>query len=101
MHRRPIAAAALLLAALTACSSSSGDPKPVPTVTVTASPSLSKEQAAKACVDALTERAMESQGEVPFDPTPAPCAPLSDSEYLDAYYDGLSEANRRGLESGG
>ncbi|HEY9374918.1 hypothetical protein [Streptomyces sp.] len=101
MHRRPIAAAALLLTALTACSGPGDDPKPAPTVTVTASPSLSREEAVKGCVDAVVERALAETGEVPSEPRPAGCESLTESEYLDAYMDGLSEANRRGLESRG
>jgi predicted component of type VI protein secretion system len=94
--RTRLLAVALLLAAVTACSSG-GDAEPVKTVTATASPSPDKAQVTADCVDAVAERAKESEGEVPFDPTPAPCAPLSDSEYLDAYYDGLAQANKDAL----
>jgi hypothetical protein len=98
MRTRTATVTAVLLAAALAGCSSGGDAEPAKTVTTTASPKLSKEEVTRQCVDALTERAMESEGEVPFDPTPAPCAPLGDSEYLDAYMDGISEANRAGLE---
>lgn len=98
MRIRTFTAGVALLAAAAAGCSSGGNAEPTPTKTVTATPSLSKEQVTAACVEAATERAKAAAGEVPFDPTPAPCAPLSDSEYLDAYMDGISEANRSGLE---
>jgi hypothetical protein len=49
-------------------------------------------------MDAVAEIAKQSAGEVPSEPTPTPCAPLSDSEYLDAYMDGIMQSNRDALE---
>lgn len=98
MRTRTAITAVLLTAALAGCSSGDAEPKETVTATTTVSPSPDKAQVTQACVEATTERAKAAAGEVPFDPTPAPCAPLSDSEYLDAYMDGISEANRSGLE---
>ena len=102
MRRTTTSAAAIaagLLLALTACSSS--DPKPTPTVTatVTESPKLSKAEQTKACVDAVADvisaRPDDFNTDTDSDPKPAECNDLSDSEYLDAYMDGLMESNKR------
>lgn len=85
-----------LLLALTGCASS-GDAKPVETVTTTASPSVDKARVTQACMDAVAEIPADENGEVPSEPTPAACAPLSDSEYLDAYMDGIAQANRAAI----
>lgn len=95
MRRLTLAAAGLLLT-LTACSSG-GEPQPAKTATTTA-PSLSADEIAQQCADALHQRVTSTQGEVPFEPTPAPCAPLSDSEYLDAYTAAIEVANQAGLD---
>lgn len=101
MRTRTAAAAATLLAAtLTACSGASGDADPVKTVTITAAPSPAPaaEDTTQACYDALYERAATAAGEVAFEPTPAPCAQLGDSEYLEAYMASLQAANEAALE---
>lgn len=102
MRTRTITAA-LLLTALATASCSSADPKPAATVTVTAdasaSPALSKAEITEQCIDAVAQRAADTTGaEVPSEPTPAPCAGLSDSDYLDAYMDGISAANNAARE---
>lgn len=94
-----LAIVVVLLASLAGCSSDDPDPAPTATVTATAAPSatpsLSKQEIAQQCADAVAERAKESTGEVQMDPPPAPCESLSDSEYLEAYYDALSKLNQR------
>ena len=96
--RTTLAATALLLLALTGCSSSDPDPKPAVTVTATPSPTIDKAAITQQCTDAVTEVAKQATGEVPSEPTPAPCAGLDDSEYLDAYMNGISQANRDALD---
>lgn len=93
-----LAVTGALLLALTGCTSSR-DAKPVETVTATttASPSVDKARVTQACMDAVAEIPADESGEVPSEPTPAACAPLSDSEYLDAYMDGIIQGNREGI----
>lgn len=101
--RHTAATAVLLLVTLTACSSS--DPAPAPTVTATETktPELSKTEQTQACVDAVADvistRPEDFDSETDSDPKPEECNTLSDSEYLDAYMDGLFESNRRGREA--
>lgn len=52
----------------------------------------------QACVDAVAARAPGPDGSVPFEPAPAPCAGLSDDEYLDAYWDGIAQGNQAGRD---
>lgn len=99
--RTAAAITATLLLALAGCSTTSADPKPA-TVTVTASPRLSKTEQTQHCVDAVADVATGSEGTstdgVPFEPTPAPCLELTESEYLDAYMDGILQHNRINIE---
>lgn len=105
--RTRITAAAILLAlsGLTACSSTDGDDKPSPTVTatVTESPKLSKAEQTQLCVaavaDVISARPDDFDPEADEDPKPEECNSLSDSEYLDAYMDGLAESNERAREA--
>ncbi|MGW1492576.1 hypothetical protein [Streptomyces sp. NPDC002402] len=105
MRTRTIAAAATAAAllALTGCSNA-GDAEPAKTVTATttASPALSKAEQTQQCVDAVADVATDSEGTstdgVPFEPTPAPCLPLSEHDYLDAYMDGIMQHNRANLD---
>lgn len=97
MHRTTVAvSAALILGGLASCTSSS-EPAPATTKTVTTTPKFSKAEITQQCVDAVAQRATtDESGEVASEPTPAPCAPLSDSEYLDAYMDGIHQINQTG-----
>jgi hypothetical protein len=97
--RTTTAAAVLLTAVLTGCSGSGAEPaESTVSAPTSIGPSLDKAQVTQACVDAVAEIARQSAGEVPSEPTPAPCAPLSDSEYLKAYMDGIFAANRDVLD---
>ncbi|MFD3640971.1 hypothetical protein [Streptomyces griseus] len=87
------AAAVLLVAALTACSAETSTPEP--TTTTSAAPKVDKATTVKACVDAVGELPADEDGSVPSDPVPAECADLSDSEYLDAYMDGIQQSNKQ------
>jgi hypothetical protein len=98
-----ILAAATLLLGLTGCSSDA-KPAPTKTVTVTPTPALSKaeitEQCAAAVAVVIDQRPEDFDPELDEDPHPAECDGLDDSEYLDAYMDGLhrsSEAARERL----
>ncbi|MET8014041.1 hypothetical protein ABZU86_32545 [Streptomyces sp. NPDC005271] len=60
---------------------------------------LSKAEITQRCVDAIVERAAATRGgAVRSSPVPKPCTPLSDDEYLDAYMDGLHEAQKDARE---
>ncbi|MEU7240310.1 hypothetical protein [Streptomyces sparsogenes] len=81
---------------LAGCGSSNSNDKPAPRTTVAttpAKPTLSKVEVAKQCAAAIAKRPADDAGEIPSEPTPEPCKPLSDSEYLDAYMDGIHQAN--------
>ena len=98
MRRTATAVTAALLLTLTGCSSGDAEPAKTVTATTTAPPQLSKAEQTRQCVDAVADVAAAASGEVPSEPTPAPCASLNDSEYLDAYMDGISQANRAALD---
>lgn len=93
-------AAGLLLATLTSCSGEK--PAPVETVTATATPRLSKAEITAQCVDAVAKvidaRPDTFDPDTDQDPKPEECNSLSDSEYLDAYMDGLSQRNRDAID---
>ena len=99
-QRAAATAAALLLAAGATACSSSDSPEPTRTAqtTVTAPAPLSKAEQTQQCVDAVASLTPNEAGEVPSEPTPAPCAPLTDSEYLDAYMDGIAQSNKAGQD---
>lgn len=97
-----LAAVLLLAGAAVGCSDSEDTPadKPSPVAASSAgeTPAVSAEEAAQACVDAVAELEPGEDGSVPFEPAPDECASLSDSEYLDAYMDGIAQSNREGIE---
>ncbi|MFE6931762.1 hypothetical protein ACFVDT_06995 [Streptomyces sp. NPDC057699] len=103
MHNRTAAAiAAGILLTLTACGGSSTEDKPTtPASTAAASSTVDPAQATKECVDAVAAtigaRPDDFDPENDSDPKPDACKSLSEDEYLDAYMDGLSEANKQGL----
>ncbi|MGW6743769.1 hypothetical protein ACWGDX_24125 [Streptomyces sp. NPDC055025] len=96
-------ATALLLATLTACGSDSS-PAPAETVTATAtaSPALSQAEITQQCIDAVAEvvsqRPADFDPETDTDPQPTECNGLSETDYLDAYMDGLSQSNQAAIE---
>lgn len=91
-------AAAVVL--LTGCTSSSEQPtEPATSAPAASEPALTQAEITEQCVDAIAERAANTtDAEVPSDPTPKPCTPLSDSDYLDAYMDGIQQANEAARE---
>lgn len=89
--------AATLLLTITGCSSDSGDAKPTKTVTAPASPTADKAAATAQCIDAVAQIPADDDGSVPSEPVPTECSALTDSEYLDAYMDGISQSNRDGI----
>lgn len=101
MHARFTAAAitTAVLLALVGCSSDGSDAKPSPTktVTVTPTPALSKAEVTQQCIDAVAvvidQRPPDFDPETEEDPQPTECDSLTDSEYLDAYMDGVSQRN--------
>ncbi|AGP52540.1 hypothetical protein [Streptomyces rapamycinicus] len=95
MGTRTVQAAAVLAITLllTGCSTG-GDAsdKSTPTGTPAAA---EKARVTRACVDAIADRAAAHKGgAVRSHPVPAPCARLSDADYLDAYMKGLEQAHR-------
>ncbi|MFD3512479.1 hypothetical protein [Streptomyces sp. NPDC058657] len=98
MRTHTIPAVALLLTALTACSGTT-EPKSTPTVTVTATPTHDKAAVIKQCTDAVAEIPGGEGGEVPLEPTPGPCSPLTEAEYLDAYMEGISQGNKAATDA--
>ncbi|MGW1463853.1 hypothetical protein ACWCPT_05795 [Streptomyces sp. NPDC002308] len=97
MHARTIAAAALLTATLVGCSSTTTPDAPA-TQPATSAPALSHAEQIEQCTAAVADIPAGPDGSVPSDPVPAECTALSDSEYLDAYYDGLAQSNKDGLQ---
>jgi hypothetical protein len=100
MHARTTACAALLaLAALTTgCSSQSSDEPDKPTsttATATATPAADSAADRQACVDA-SKAAVEADND---DTKPAECEGLTESDYLDAYMDGLEQHNQEGRDA--
>ncbi|MCA1217124.1 hypothetical protein [Streptomyces sp. 8L] len=105
MPTRSAAAAVLLAAAAftAGCSSNSGSTaKPSPPATSaqpsSTAPAVDPAAARKACVDAVSAIPADGNGQVPSEPVPAACKSLSDSDYLDAYTDGIAKSNEAGRE---
>ncbi|MCX4581991.1 hypothetical protein [Streptomyces sp. NBC_01481] len=96
--RTAAATAATLLLALTACGASS-EPKPATTTaTVTAPAPVDKAQQIRLCMDAVATVKPNAAGDVPSEPKPDPCTALTESEYLDAYMDGIAQGNKAGQD---
>ncbi|SDN18057.1 hypothetical protein [Streptomyces wuyuanensis] len=106
MRRTTTAALTAVLFALSGCSSSGSDAEPGPTVTATATvtepPALSEAEQTQLCVDAVADvissRPAGFDPETGEDPKPAECNHLSESDYLDAYMEGLFKSNEAALE---
>ncbi|SCK20175.1 hypothetical protein YUYDRAFT_02094 [Streptomyces sp. ScaeMP-e48] len=96
MRTRTAAASILLAATLTACSTAPSTPEPA--TTTSAAPTADTATTVQDCIDAVAEIPAGPDGSVPSDPVPAECADLSDSEYLDAYMDGISQSNQDGID---
>ncbi|GAA2315062.1 hypothetical protein [Streptomyces violaceusniger] len=95
MGTRTVQAAAVIAIALllTGCSTG-GDARDKTTPSSTPAPA-EKAEVTRACVDAIADRAAAHKGgAVRSHPAPAPCARLSDADYLDAYMKGLEQAHR-------
>ena len=98
MHTRTAAATLLVLAAtLTACTTT--DPAPDKPAAATSTPAPSHAELIQQCTDAVANLPVGEDGEVPSDPVPAECTGLSDSDYLDAYMDGINQANQDALNA--
>lgn len=98
MHARTALPAVLLaLAAATAgCGTDSADDKPsTPATSAAAStPAVNDAAAIQACVDAV-QAAVDAGTD---DTKPDECASLTESDYLDAYMDGLEQHNQDGRD---
>lgn len=101
MNARAAACAALLaLAALTGCSSTDSTNKPsTPTPTPTVTHTVDQAAARQACADAVAALPADTNGQVPSEPVPDECKTLSDSDYLDAYMDGIQQSNQEGRDA--
>lgn len=91
---RTIAAVTAALAlTLVSCGSSDDEPaKPTGSATKTAAPSADTAADRQACVDAV-KAAVDADTD---DVKPAECESLTDSDYLDAYMEGLQQHNQEG-----
>ena len=99
MHARTITTLLLCATALTACTTSDPAPAPDKPAATTAAPTLDQAQLTQQCVDAVAELPVDANGSVPSEPVPAECTALSDSDYLDAYMDGINQANQDALNA--
>ncbi|MGW1814083.1 hypothetical protein ACWCQM_11055 [Streptomyces sp. NPDC002125] len=96
------AIAAGILLTLTACGGSTTEDKPAtPATTAAATPTLDAAEVTQECIDAVAAtvgaRPDDFDPENDSDPKPDACKSLSEDEYMDAYMDGLTEANKQGL----
>ncbi|MFF9215611.1 hypothetical protein [Streptomyces viridosporus] len=89
--RTTIAIGALLLAALTACSSGSDDKPDEPNATATATKTVDQAAARQACIDAWAEALQDA--EVSSEDEPAACDGLPEGDKLDRYMEGLAQRN--------
>lgn len=97
MRVRHIATGVALLA-LAACGTSE-DPDPKGPAPATTHAKLSRADAMERCTDAVADLAT-GQDEAPSEEDlPKVCARLSDADRLDAYADGLAEANQRARDA--
>lgn len=93
MRIRAAAVGVVLLAGLVAGCSDAGVTAPAkPPKSSAASPSLSKAEVTRQCIDAVAAQTGEDEGK------PQECSPLSDSEYLDANFKGVQQHNEAGQE---
>lgn len=93
-------ATVVALLVLAACGSGD-DSKPTQSSTTSApttAPALSHAETVEQCTTAVAALPPGPDG-VPFTPTPAPCAGLSDHDYLNAYMDGLAQSNQQGRDA--
>ncbi|MFJ3950353.1 hypothetical protein ACIPXV_09810 [Streptomyces libani] len=93
MRIRAAAVGVVLLAGLATGCSAAGEaaPSKSPKLPV-ASPSLSKAEVTEQCIDAVAAQANGDEDK------PEECAPLSDSEYLDANFKGVQQHNEDGQD---
>ncbi|MGW9437949.1 hypothetical protein [Streptomyces sp. NPDC055607] len=104
MRTRHITAAlaAVLLLGLTACGTATEEPEQPAVTTVTGTPTLSADEQRKACVDAIAAtiraRPNDFNPDTDSDPKPDACATIPESDYLDAYMDGLKQSNQAGID---
>jgi ABC-type glycerol-3-phosphate transport system substrate-binding protein len=98
--------AAALLLALTACGNEKSGPATTVAATATANvkitstptPTPDPEEVLEDCVDAVAERASDTEGQVPSEPKPEECTHMDDSDYAEAYMKGIHQNNLDVLE---
>ncbi len=94
MRIRAAAVGVVLLAGLAAGCSTAREAAPAKSPkSPDASPSLSKAEVARQCIDAVAAQATGNEAK------PKECAPLSDSEYLDANFQGIQQHNKAGQDA--
>ncbi|MER6098353.1 hypothetical protein ABT154_21345 [Streptomyces sp. NPDC001728] len=95
--RRHTAVAATLLLALVGCSGQEASTTPTPAVATT-EPGVFPAEQRQVCVDAwavtIGNRPDDFNPETDTDPTPEACTGIPESDWVDAYMDGLFQSNR-------
>ncbi|AEM87076.1 hypothetical protein [Streptomyces violaceusniger] len=96
------AAALMLAAAAVGCSSNTSDDKPAKAPTsqpAKPTPTLDPTEARAACVDAIAKAIQDDNDPEETGDRPAECKSIADSDWLDAYMDGLHQRNQKNLDS--
>jgi hypothetical protein len=92
--------AAILLAGVTACGSSGAKPVPAVTAVTIATPKADiVAQCTAEVADVITNRPVGWDPETDEDAKPQVCSSLTDSEYLDAYGDGLQQSGKEARDA--
>jgi hypothetical protein len=87
--------AAILLACLTACTDNGAEPAPAVTAVTIATPKADiVAQCTDEVADIITNRPDGWDPDTDEDAKPQVCGGLTDSEYLDAYMDGLQQSSK-------
>lgn len=94
MSIRAGAVGVVLLASLAVGCSTAGEAAPTKSPkSPAASPSLSKAEVTRQCIDAVAAQATGNEAK------PKECAPLSDSEYVEASFKGVQQHNKAGQDA--
>lgn len=93
MRIRTAAAVVVLLVAPTGCATAGGTAPAESPAPAAASPSLSKAEVTRQCIDAVAAQSADNGSK------PEECATLSDGEYVEANLKGLQQHNKAAQEA--